>query len=261
MRFAAVSATTQRSHTTRPSSRTSLTAPHGCRRAELWSGSQAAPALEHPLDEPPGDERVERTDDRVDDVVLTGVHDREDDSYRECGLRGEQPERKPVLSDHEQADNRPGGVQGGNRCDDVVASGVALQIGKAVELQVLERVLEDWLHRRDQPLLRGEPRWRGGGEEKRDVPENRDGQDAEQEVGEPSAAPERPEEKREQERRRKCDMYIAAEEELRRADVSVVEMGLEPVRRQRPQYDAIGVDLREIVDPKPNVGTAETVAP
>ena len=47
------------------------------------------PRPDCPLNEPPGDERVDGPDDRVDQIVLTGVHDREDDTRRQGRLSSE----------------------------------------------------------------------------------------------------------------------------------------------------------------------------
>src|SRR5919109_3188224 len=159
-----------------------------------------------------------------------------------------------MLADDEEADHRPGGVERRDGGDDVVIVGLVLARGELGESEVVQRLLDDVMNVRNHARVSGEPRGRRWGEDERDLTEDADGQEAEKEVGEASAAPDGPGEEGEDERREKVRGVHDDREHLERAGRSVVEMILEPQRRQRAEAQySVGIDLRRVMNRKTEI--------
>src|SRR5215216_6806348 len=102
---------------------------------------------------------------------------------------------------------------------------------------------------RDEPLLGSEPGRCGRREQKRDAAENRDDKEAEKQIGETTAAPRRPDEKRQQKRGDEMREVHAHREHCKRPGPSLVQVVLEPCSREGSETEnPVDVDLRQVMD-------------
>src|SRR6266498_2395988 len=105
------------------------------------------------------------------------------------------------------------------------------------------------MHRWEKAGVARHPRWSGRYQQKRDLTENGDDQDAEEQIVEAATSERVPENEREQEG---CDEVRDVHhhrEHLERPRLPVVEVRLEPDRRVRAEADdSVDLELRLVMD-------------